>query len=473
MGENASLVDSHSFHRRIATASHAAILMTVFVLSMIYLETVLKPFFIAMGIYFVLKPGADWLSKNNFPVLLSYLTTLLLFILILISTAFFAWTQASDLIDDEDRQEEYNEKLNKKWKALKNAPIVGPAIKESIKEDTGTVGGDLESLGIGSGGSATDLITAVVAEVGTFVTTSITVLFFLIFIIFEAHLLPGRIERAWPDGASERVAIIQTQIEEGINTYFIVKTGCGIGSAVIAGIIMALYGIDLWFVWAVMTFILNYVPYIGSLIATIPPLILGLILLTPTGLLTLTILLLVNQQVWGNYIETKWAGRALDLSPVVLLLITAFSFWLWGILGMILAIPMFAIVKIVLENIEETRPIAIMLSERAPTLEEAWQDALKDGNLSSGEYHKLSKLQKSLGVSDEEVSRISARSAAQTILKRGKARPDEVEFILSSVAERPEFNDLGEMISKGKVGKATKSRLEALIRILEEESEEE
>ena len=133
MGENASLVDSHSFHRRIATASHAAILMTVFVLSMIYLETVLKPFFIAMGIYFVLKPGADWLSKNNFPVLLSYLTTLLLFILILISTAFFAWTQASDLIDDEDRQEEYNEKLNKKWKALKNAPIVGPAIKESIK----------------------------------------------------------------------------------------------------------------------------------------------------------------------------------------------------------------------------------------------------------------------------------------------------------------------------------------------------
>lgn len=468
-----SVIDNHSFHRRIATASHAAILMTVFVLSMIYLETVLKPFFIAMGIYFILKPGADWLSKNNFPVLLSYLTTLLLFILILISTAFFAWTQASALIEDEERQEEYNEKLNNKWKNLKNAPIVGPAIKESIKEDTGTVGGDLESIGIGSGGTATGIVTAVVSEVGTFVTTSITVLFFLIFIIFEAHLLPGRIERAWPDGASERVAIIQTQIEEGINTYFIVKTGCGIGSAIIAAIIMAMFGIDLWFVWAVMTFILNYVPYIGSLIATIPPLILGLILLTPTGLLILTILLLVNQQVWGNYIETKWAGRALDLSPVVLLLITAFSFWLWGILGMILAVPLFAIVKIVLENIEETRPIAIMLSERAPTLEEAWQDALKDGNLSSGEYHKLSKLQETLGVSDEEVSRISSRSAAQTILKRGRARSDEIEFILSAVAERPGFSELGENIAKGKITKSVRNQLEELIIVLEDESEEE
>ena len=218
-------------------------------------------------------------------------------------------------------------------------------------------------MGVGSGGSATDVVGYVVSEVGTIVTTSITVLFFLIFIIFEAHLLPGRIDRAWPDGASERVEIIQAQIEEGINTYIIVKTGCGIGSAIIAAIVMFMFGIDLWFVWAVMTFILNYVPYIGSLIATIPPLVLGLILLPPAGLIALTILLLVNQQVWGNYIETKWAGRALDLSPVVLLLITAFSFWLWGILGMILAVPLFAIVKIVLENIEETRPIAILLSE--------------------------------------------------------------------------------------------------------------
>ena len=93
---------------------------------MIHLESVLKPFFIALGIYFVLKPGADWLSKNNFPVFLSYLTMLMLFILILISTAFFAWSQAQGLIEDEDRQDEYNDKLNKKWKNLKNVPLIGP-----------------------------------------------------------------------------------------------------------------------------------------------------------------------------------------------------------------------------------------------------------------------------------------------------------------------------------------------------------
>jgi predicted PurR-regulated permease PerM len=474
MGDQVQLGSNQTFHRRIATISHAAIILAVFCLAMIHLESVLKPFFIALGIYFVLKPGADYLSKNNFPVFLSYLTMLLLFILIITSAAFFAWSQAQGLIQDDERQETYNEELNNKWAKLKDVPIIGPAIKEAVKGDGGTLGGDLQNLGIGSGGSATDFLGSVLSEVGSVITTSITVLFFLIFIIFEAHLLPGRIERAWPGSSTEKVEVIQSQIEEGINTYIIVKTGCGLGSAFIAAIILFIFGIDLWFVWAVLTFILNYVPYIGSLIATIPPLILGLILLPNLyALLALTILLLLNQQVWGNYIETKWAGRALDLSPVVLLLITAFSFWLWGIIGMILAVPLFVIVKIVLENIEETRPLAIMLSERAPTLEEAWQDALKDGFLSTGESHKLSKLQETLGVSDQEVIRIAGRSAAMTILKRGRARVDEVQFVVSSANGIPQHSDLVQDLKPGKISKNIRTSLYDLVDTLTSELEEE
>ena len=351
MGEVANA--GSSFQDRMAIISHSLIILTITCLAMIHLESVLKPFFIALGIYFVLKPGADYFSKNSFPVFLSYLTMLLLFILVITSAAFFAWSQVQGLVEDEDKQTEYDNKLDQRWKQLKNTPLLGGVIKDATGDDSQSFASGLQSLGIGSGGGTGDLVGSVVSGVGSFITTGITVLFFLIFIIFEAHLLPGRIERAWPDSNSEKMEAIQHQIEEGINTYIVVKTGCGLGSAVIAAIVMMIFGIDLWFVWAVLTFILNYVPYIGSLIATIPPLIIGLILLPPVGLLALTGLLLVNQQVWGNYIETKWAGRALDLSPVILLLITAFSFWLWGITGMILAVPLFAIVKIVLENIEE------------------------------------------------------------------------------------------------------------------------
>jgi len=140
---------------------------------------------------------------------------------------------------------------------------------------------------------------------------------------------------------------------------------------------------------------------------------------------------------------------------------------------MVLAVPLFVIVKIVLENIEETRPLAIMLSERAPTLEEAWQDALKDGNLSTGEFHKLSELQKTLGVSDQEVVRIAGRSAALTILKRGRAKADEVDFVLSAANGTEHYSDLVDGLIPGRVTKNVRSHLEDLVETLIAESEEE
>ena len=65
MSENKSLWSPDSFQRRLSIFSHSAILLTILILAMIHLESVLKPFFIAMGIYFVLKPGAEWISKGN------------------------------------------------------------------------------------------------------------------------------------------------------------------------------------------------------------------------------------------------------------------------------------------------------------------------------------------------------------------------------------------------------------------------
>lgn len=346
MDDTLSVFDNNTFHRRLGGLTFAVILLTVLTIWMIELEGVLQPFFIALGIYFVLKPGSDYLSKNGFPLGLSYLTMVLLMVLVIVSAGYLAYDQASDLANDEEKIEEYNGKLNKRWQKIKSAPLVGSSITESLNSTNGTLSEDLAEMGLLSKDSqVSDLIGDMVASVGGLFATSLTVSFFLIFIIFEANLLPGRIERAWPGGVSGKVQDVQIQIQESINTYVIVKTGVGIGTAVITAIILKTFGIDLWFTWALLTFIFNYVPYIGSLIATVPPIILGIIILDSSFLLILmTALLLINQQVWGNIIETKWAGRALDLSPVLLLLVTAFSFWVWGIIGMILAIPFTVII---------------------------------------------------------------------------------------------------------------------------------
>jgi hypothetical protein len=236
-----------------------------------------------------------------------------------------------------------------------------------------------------------------------------------------------------------------------------------------------IFGIDLWFTWALLTFLFNYVPYIGSLIATIPPIILGFVLLDPSMVILLTILLLVNQQVWGNIIETKWAGRALDISPVLLLVVTAFSFWLWGIIGMILSIPLVVILKIVLENIEETRPLAILLSERAPTLEEAWRDAIKDGRITEYEEKMVLELKQKLGVSDEYVKLMSARISAQFALRRGRITDDQIDLISSCrtiYAQEKWFGEFVDTLSEGKLSPALKEKLSEFIDHASDDEEE-
>ena len=415
--------DSGRFNRRVSTFAHISLLVTLLVIWLIVLKGVLQPFFIALGIYFVLKPGSDYLSSNGFPVILSYLTMVLLTLLIVSAASFIAYQQANDLVQDQEKMDLYNLKLEERWSDLKQSPLIDSAFSDDSDSTNSTLVDDLSSLGLlEDDQQVSDAGLSMLTNVGGLLATSVTVMFFLIFIIFEASLLPGRIERAWPDGGSQKVQIVRSKIEASVNTYIIVKTGVGAGTALCAGVVMLLFGIDLWFTWALITFLLNYVPYIGSLIATMPPIILGVILLEPNSLMLLILLLLANQQVWGQIIETKWAGRALDLSPVLLLLVTSISFAGWGILGMVLAVPFAVIVKIVLENIEATQPFAILMSERAPSIDEAWDDAMRDGKISNFESQSLNQLQVLLGYSDFKVKLIAGRIAAQRALKRNKMK---------------------------------------------------
>ena len=469
-----SVFDNETFHKRLGNLAFAAILLTLLTVWMIELKGIFQPFFIALGIYFVLKPGADYLSKSGFPIGLSYVTMILSAFLIVVAAGYLAFDQVSNLADDDDRIKQYNQKLDKRWDQLKGTPVVGSSITESLNSTNGTFTEDLAEMGLLSSDSGiADLVGGVVSSVGSLLGMSLTVSFFLIFIIFEANFLPGRIERAWPGGVSGRVQDMQIQIQESINTYVVVKTGVGLGTAGITAIILFIFGIDLWFTWALLTFILNYVPYIGSLMATIPPLILGFVTLSPVGWFIMLILLVSNQQLWGSIIETKWAGRALDISPVLLLLTTAYSYWVWGILGMVLVVPFTVIFKIVLENIEPTRPIAILLAERAPSIDEAWKEALKDGRISSHESRSLDELQRILGLSDRQMTKVAAKHAIERSLKRNRITTEQYSFIQEAAslydndAYVLQLNNID--VESGRLKKSNRMVLESLYEQLEEE----
>ena len=116
MGEAFANWDANTFQNRLSMLTNGLLLAALVIIAMATLEDVLKPFFIALGIYFILKPGADILSEGGkFPVFLSYLTMFMLFLLIIVSTFFFAWAQTQSIIGDEDKINRYNNQLNDRY----------------------------------------------------------------------------------------------------------------------------------------------------------------------------------------------------------------------------------------------------------------------------------------------------------------------------------------------------------------------
>jgi AI-2 transport protein TqsA len=133
------------------------------------------------------------------------------------------------------------------------------------------------------------------------------------------------------------------------------------------GIILTALGLDLALVFGVMAFLLNFIPSVGSVIATFLPLPVALIQFD-SMLAVLAVILLPGlvQVTIGNFVEPMVMGEGLDLHPVTILLALVFWGLLWGPVGMILATPITAILRIVFARVDMMRPVAELLAGRPP-----------------------------------------------------------------------------------------------------------
>ena len=344
---------SAQFGNRLRTLSHGAIFLTILILALIHLRPVLEPFIIAVFIFFLLAPGAHWLNDRGMPLFPAYALVVTGLATLFLLVGMWLYQDLSTFLEGTEQYAQKFDDLMAKWEG---ETILGFTIS-------------FEGLRI-SESQIESAVISLFGEISSFVSLALTVFVFLVFIILEAETLPKRLAAAYPSDTEENLKVILSDIGEGVFRYVILKTAVSLGAGVVTAVILIAMGIPGWLLWSMLTFLLSYVPYIGSLVALIPPAILGFLLLEPTSAIFLVVLLIAKEQIWGQFIENKLFGSSLDISPIVLLLVTAFWFWLWGIMGMILAVPMAVIAKIILSNIPETRPISILLSERAPRAEE-------------------------------------------------------------------------------------------------------
>lgn len=197
----------------------------------------------------------------------------------------------------------------------------------------------------------------------SFLGNAVWVVLFMIFMLAEQDEFSKRIVRAFGDSSSVSILEALERINKSVQDYLGLKTMISFFTGTLVSIALFLFGVPFAVLWGVLAFLLNFIPNIGSMISVVPPV---LITLFQFGSLSKTlavgIVLVALQTVVGNFVEPKLMGKGLDLSPLTVLLSLLFWGWMWGIPGMLLSVPITAAIKIAFEQIEATRPFALMMA---------------------------------------------------------------------------------------------------------------
>ena len=342
-----SVTDTKAFRGvEVSTLSHIAILLLISILAIVHLKAIIQPLVVATLLFFLIRPPAQWLEERYGHPLAAYgiLTTGVVLLFFFVGNILY-----QSLQDFSTEAEVLQDKFTEKIAWFSDLSVYGYSI------DTSALTGLITVVRINT------ITTDFVGTLAGFTGSAITVFIFLIFIIVEAETLPRRLEAAYPE-EMDRFSSIVENAGAGINTYVITKATVAFGQAVIVAIILSYMGIPGWFMWASITFLLDFVPYVGAPLSFIPPTIISFILFEPMTALLILGALFGNQVAWGQFVEPQLAGQRLDMSPIVLLILVAFWGWAWGIMGLILGIPLAVIMKLALESDPRTRPIAMLLS---------------------------------------------------------------------------------------------------------------
>ena len=172
-----------------------------------------------------------------------------------------------------------------------------------------------------------------------------------------------RVKGAFSERRSEELISIVKSIENQVQHYLVLKTFVSFLTAVISGLIIYAGGFDFLLFSVLLIFILNFIPNIGSVIATAFPILTGLLKYGfSMKVLIVSVGLMLTQMIVGNVIEPKFAGKNLDISPMVILISLIFWGYVWGITGMMLAVPLTSAIKIIFAHVELLKPISKLMS---------------------------------------------------------------------------------------------------------------
>ena len=331
-----------------------AIITLVAVGTVLYLlQSVLLPFVLAVFLSFLFKPVILFCKKRHIPTVVA-----MLFVVLVLAGALFGLSMivASSVDAFIGAIPRYTVRMN----------TIVSDVMGFVRQTAAGIGMNPEDIHLSdaiSVSSVSSLASASLGSVLSLLGNGFLILLFIIFILSGSGELSRKIAQAFADEHAERASMVIENIDARVRQYMLTKTLVSLFTGATSAIILTILGVDFALLWGFLTFLLNFIPNIGSLFGTVFPVLIALLQFdTPTRAIIALVLLIVSQNLIGNILEPKIMAFSLNLSPLLILTSLIFWGWLWGVWGMILAVPIMSTIKIVCEQVESLRPIAILMS---------------------------------------------------------------------------------------------------------------
>ena len=194
-------------------------------------------------------------------------------------------------------------------------------------------------------------------------STVLLVVLMTVFLLIERHTFIPKLLSFIHQGDEGKLTVLWERIIKQVNKYITIKVFVSLLTGILFYVVCLIAKLDFAFLWGVLAVILNFIPTIGSIIITVLVTVMAIVQYAPSigWILFVGISAIVIQNVVGNFLDPRLSGNSLNLSPFVILVSLTVFGYVWGIVGMFLAVPLLSILQIICANVESTRPIAMLI----------------------------------------------------------------------------------------------------------------
>jgi predicted PurR-regulated permease PerM len=317
----------------------------IIIAGMIYASSIVTPILLSIFLSIICAQPMNWLEAKRVPHVIAMVIVLLGIVLIF---ALLGQLIGGSLAEFSQDAPQYAERLGK----METAGI-------QFLHDKGLEVSSDYLTKLLNPGKILIFTASLISGFGSFMSDLALIFFILIFILLELGSFTVK-ARAISKTPAETLEYL-TRIGSSIRHYMAIKTLIGLLSGALIWVCLTIIGVDYAVMWALIAFLLNYIPNIGSIIAGIPAVLFALVQLGFGGALWTTGAYIAVNMVIGNVIEPKVMGKGMGLSTLVVFLSLIFWGFILGTAGMFLSVPLTMTMKIMLEQREETRWLAILL----------------------------------------------------------------------------------------------------------------